>query len=328
MTTVSTIHPISAISSCILLYKNGNNGNDGKINLQIDFDDFEFLIKNVELKMQEFQILTDAAIKGADIKSDTKEETTLAQIQERGSREIIMSYLGQDFVKRHNVEMRKMTANEIVDFVKQIVGSQSEDQKSEKAKKQLEETDRRENENFEFYFNRLSAIAGVISKTKEVQDFLIRQQFKACLSPQIKQFLVDQGKNTETMPEIAKFLDDKQKFKKTVSLSSVHSDQVASISQQNKVLQEQLQLITELLQNKSMETDDEFRKMKKSINKIERTKKTENQDKTMETQREFCKKCGMFNHTTLECRGCRMTCNECKVIGHLRNVCPSISKNL
>ena len=252
MTTVSTIHPISAISSCILLYKNGNNGNDGKINLQIDFDDFEFLIKNVELKMQEFQILTDAAIKGADIKSEEKEKTTPAQIQERGIREIIMSYLGQDFVKRHNVEMRKMTANEIVDFVKQIVGSQSEDQKSEKAKKQLEETDRRENENFEFYFNRLSAIAGVISKTKEVQDFLIRQQFKACLSPQIKQFLVDQGKNTETMPEIAKFLDEKQKFKKTVSLSSVHRDQVASLLQQNKVLQEQIQLITELLQNKSM----------------------------------------------------------------------------
>ena len=54
------------------------------------------------------------------------------------------------------------------------------------------------------------------------------------------------------MPEIAKFLDEKQKFKKTVSLSSVHSDQVASLLQQNKVLQEQIQLITELLQNKSI----------------------------------------------------------------------------
>jgi hypothetical protein len=159
MTTVSTIHPISAILSCIVLYKNGN---DWKINLQIEFDDFEFLTKNVELKMQEFEILTDSAIKGADIKFEAKEKTTLAQILEKGIREIIMSYLGQDFVKRHNVEMRKMTANEIVDFVKQIVRSQSEDKKYEKANKQLEETDRRENENFEFYFNRLSAIAGGI----------------------------------------------------------------------------------------------------------------------------------------------------------------------
>ena len=44
------------------LYK--NNGTD-KITLQTDFEDFEYIMENLDLKMKEFNLLTGAAIEPA-----------------------------------------------------------------------------------------------------------------------------------------------------------------------------------------------------------------------------------------------------------------------
>tara|TARA_B110000977_G_C11089830_1_gene496313 strand:- start:7417 stop:8412 length:996 start_codon:yes stop_codon:yes gene_type:complete len=325
---VNNIHPISAISSCVNLYK--NNGTD-KITLQTDFEDFEYIMENLDLKMKEFNLLTGAAIEPA---ADS-EKKTLNEIKARGLKEIALSYLSQDFAKRHNTELRKLTGEKLISFIKEVIGTQSADQKADQAQKQLLETDRRDNEKFELYLNRLTAIAGSISENTEVQQFLTTQQFKTSLSPQNKQFLVEQGKNSGSMFEISKFLDEKQKYRKMVSLNSVDSDQFKNISQQNKQLQAQIQLLTELLQNKTTETDEELSKLKKSINKIQKSKKSESNlgdtsgvsgESTKKAKKisndDFCQKCGMYNHTTDECRGCRMTCNTCHQVGHLSKVCP------
>jgi hypothetical protein len=329
----NNIHPISAISSCVNLYK--NNGTD-KITLQTNFEDFEYIMENLDLKMKEFKLLTDAAIEPAE----NSEKKTLNEIKARGLKEIALSYLGQDFAKRHNSELRKLTAEKLILFIKEVIGTQSADQKADQAQKLLLETDRRDNEKFELYYNRLTAIAGSISVNTEVQQFLTTQQFKTSLSSQNKQFLVDQGKNSISMIEIAKFLDEKQKFRKIVSLTAVNTDQFKNITMQNQKLQEQIQLLTELLKNKSTETDQELTKMQKTINKIEKNKtQVQTDGNFVKTQIEnftkskknsddkFCLKCGMYNHITEECRGCRMTCNTCHQVGHLSKVCQTQAKN-
>ena len=195
-----------------------------------------------------------------------------------------------------------------------------------------------ENEPYTNFLSRLETLAASIKEnsSEEVASLYTKDAFKRNLSPQIKSYLKDHGQLNETLKVQARFLDDKKKHISTNSVNALtrvdlaeQNERINKLTEQSREIAEQITHLTQLVQTSVL--DQQQRNLE--VNKVQKTpfrpnKRTQSQRTPTDRRRITCLKCGIFGHSSEECRGgLKLKCHLCGKQGHLRNVCP-LSKNV
>lgn len=258
------MHPISAITQATTAFSFPSNNQP--ITIGMDPKDFELIEKQLTSKMQKYDLLTKAAITAHSLTDDA----TIILHQDEGKRDIITSAFSKEFGNRYKNEIRwQKTSEKLLEFVKEIIGVKTKEQKSEIAAKELIHATRMVNEDEKYvrFLNRLKYIAEDIDEIATTKTYLIECEFKKNLTRENTSFLIEHhfGKD-KTCLEKAEYLDKMEKNKKTISVNSI--DVTASVElkelremyKESQLRQtqmyEQMHALTVLMKNKSIEQDD------------------------------------------------------------------------
>ena len=255
MAQTFVIHPVAAISqaTATLMFT------IKPVKIGIRPCDFEEILEEINDKIETYDYQTDAAIKAHQLETDTK----LKSMQEKGKRAIIKSSFDKDFNERYQDDIKHCKEPaKLLQFLKNIIGVESAEQKKTNASKKLKNTTRHitEEEKFEQFLDRLDRIATHISPHTEVRKHLVEDEFRKNLSSENRAFLRDHSKSGGTMKEIAVFLDEKQRNKKYVSINAIDTSETTAelkaLREQILAQSQQIQTLTILWQNKTQEIDE------------------------------------------------------------------------
>ena len=275
-----------------------------------------------------------------DNKTD-RTSSAIVDVIEEGKYEILRTAINDDLSEKYKFQLRSYKKyDQLQSFLESIFQTTfSQEEKLDMARKKMTDATRfsSENEPYINFLARLETLATSIKEqsSEEVATLYTRDAFKRNLSPQIKSFLNDHGQLNEALKVQAKFLDDK---KKHISSSSVNAltrvdlaeqnERINKLTEQSREIAEQITNLTQLVQNSVL--DQQTRNME--VNKVQKTqfrpnRRSQPQRLFPDRRRITCSKCGIFGHSSEECRGgLKLKCHSCGKQGHLRTVCP-LSKN-
>ena len=251
----TVIHPIEAIASATAasLYT------IKPIKSGMCPSDFEDVLEELNEKLENFVHLTDKSIKANQLENDPK----CKSMQDRARRTIIKSACDKDFCETYHDDIKYYkNADNLLNFIKEIIGEVSLEQKQEKASKKLRGSTRNitREEKFSRFLATLTRIAEGITDNTHTRGHLVNEEFKKNLTRENRAYLKDHGKNGKSVKEIAQFLDEKEKYKKTVSINAVDTAEttieIKALREQIHAQSQQIQNLTLLWQNKTHEIDE------------------------------------------------------------------------
>ena len=259
-----TMHPIAAITQATTAYSYPSNNQPIKIGL--DPIDFVLIEEQMKSRIKKYDLLTDAAMTSHSLTDDT----TILLHQDEGKRDIVKSAFNKEFADRYKNEIRwQKTYENLLEFLKEVIGVKSKEQKSETAAKQLTEATRMidEDEKYERFLNRLKHIATDIDEVETTKTYLVEVEFKKNLTRANTAFLKENhfGKEKSCL-EKARYLDQMDKHRKPLSVNSIDitaSTELKELREMYKESQlrqtqmyEQMHALTVLMKNKSIKQDD------------------------------------------------------------------------
>ena len=111
-------HPVIAIQTGIANFSLKTK----PISLNLEPDEFERIKEKITQEVEKFKIFTDATIEQFDLKTDAD----ILKYQEEGKREILLSSLAPEFVKKYQSQIiYEDTFSKLSAFITDIIGSQS-----------------------------------------------------------------------------------------------------------------------------------------------------------------------------------------------------------
>lgn len=304
-------------------------------------EDADHELEKVSKQAKQFETTAEAIAEAASLKTDT----TIVQMIKDGKLEILMHALDTQFAEKYKAQIRTYkTFEELKQFLQSVFGSTlTDEEKLNNARRLMENATRhaKDNEPFEVFHKRLQNIGLEITakSTEAVTKIFIKDAFLRNLSPKLKNFLLEHGKNTEETVDMAKFLDQKRKHIFAVSTNNIEIGTILELTQQNADLQNQIAVLTQLVQTALHGDLTENRDV--DVNKIStkpETRKNADSRQTAFRRPDWiyksdgrpvrCLQCGLFGHNKQDCpRTCKAVCHGCGKIGHLKAVCRA-SKNV
>jgi hypothetical protein len=346
MTTIpGSSHPISVISS-FSAYRPSQ-----KIKLNHNRTQFMDISEELENTLDQFDTLTDFAIDSYSVSDNEK----IIKIKENARKSLVRSFLATDFLEKHTQEMRKITSTQMFNFIKDVIGTDSDKKRCKKAIETLTTATRNSNaeEKFSNFCARLKLISEeMIGADSAVKTHYVDKIFHENLPPTVRSFLLEQNSIHKSIEEIAKLLDKCEKYKKTLDVFQISAESsdmkienltnmIQSLADQNTALSEQNKSMMDLMKTKFQDVDAE-------LNKIKTTPKTDFHQKSQKKEWDQpdqksipsswelekngvpvrCTSCGFQGHSTSNCRGtCRATCHICRRQGHIAPACPERQQN-
>ena len=307
----------------------------------------EKIFKQLKLALTRF----DLTVKNSITKFQMESDNDISELFTESRLDLVKSAIALEFLNKYDDEISVIdTAEELVDFLKEIIGTTSPAEKAKQAKKQLDEATRHsdEEETFTRFFTRLSTLAKQCDSNATIQSFLIKNAFEKSINANLKQYLCDHDELDSEPIEIAKFLDKKRKYKKIARINEIDAVQnsafqkefMSQMAAQNQVLSALADKITQLTtQNSQLTTQNS--KFEAEINKLKAAPKHEKSNNATATKvftpkpewelnkygKPYrCRKCGLLGHKDENCKGTHLTCNNCKQVGHIAPACKQ-SKN-
>ena len=106
------------------------------------------------------------------------------------------------------------TAKSALEYIVEIFGEESEEDRVSKAQNDLEKLTRRtdSNERFSAFLKRVQSLAGVVSAKQDARDHMAEMYFKRQIDPSNTAFLRDNCMLKSSASDIAKFLDERCRF--------------------------------------------------------------------------------------------------------------------
>lgn len=269
--TSNVQHPIAAIISAKgkLEYKTKS------IALGIRPHQFEDICTELESRLRQFNFLTDAAIEAHNLTDDVE----IKQIKDDAKRFIIKSSFTNDFNEKYSPEMKwHKSSEDLLKYIKDMIGVETPIQKSKAARKLLKESTRQveSNEKYEQFLTRLTRVANNITADEITKKFLIAEEFDNNLTSGNRAFLKEhhQGED-KTVMEIAKYLDNMDKHIKTISVNSIESSHtLTELKEVENRITNQIQALTLLWQNKTIEQDSFNDMISNSVAEVNRISTT------------------------------------------------------
>ena len=315
-----------------------------RISTKLRPNEFSIVKEEIEKRIRHYNCLTNAAITCHNLQSDTD----IQSYQDDGRRQILLSTLSLDFLGKYNEEIHyEKTYSDLLKFISDTIGIQSEKQKTEEAEERLSSVTRHisDDEKFERLLERIKRIAKNASNNTDVQNYLVEAAFRKNLSTRHISFLREHEKTDLSIEKVAKYLD---KMKKNVRESSVNSLELSSTNNKISELYEQnfhLQTSNNELHKKFDTLQTEMERLmamlqgqasqiqstptNKEINHIKGKSQANFQKRNWIKPKITCEKCGLWGHKEGNCWGPK--CPICKKDGHSKFICPQepqLSKNL
>ena len=317
-----------------------------KIKVNHPKKEFRKLIEEVENEIELFDDNADSAISNFQITDETK----IRKLQKRCKIKMILNALSTDFTSKFADQIEDLESTELIEFIKNRIGFESEKEISDAALTQIRTASRHINENEKFteFLDRLYSYSRKMKKLDGViKTHLVEEAFRENLTPKIKRFLLEHDKNTEEIKEIAKYLDRMQKYKKDISINEI------AVSSDFTDLKNEIAELKAFLKESSINTSQQLNELRDDIYKHKKEKaeifkiatqpkresvrNIQNKSYQMETSvfqhnpsweynrfgKPFrCRHCGILGHKDESCKGTNLTCGKCQKIGHTFPACP------
>jgi hypothetical protein len=152
---------------------------------------------------------------------------------------------------------QQKTSKGALEYIVEIFGEESEEDRATKAQEDLEKLTRRtdSNERFSAFLKRVQSLARSISTKKDAQEHLTELYFKRQIDPSNTAFLRDNCMLKSSAFEIAKFLDDRSRFL-TANVSQIGQSKIDDfMDNTSDLLARQLDLIREENSKRQTESD-------------------------------------------------------------------------
>ena len=351
---MSKIHPIACIQQA---KQNFEYGSDKPIKTRVTPAHFTSIKSDIKNRINQFDRLTKASLVEHSLETDIE----LLGFQEIAKRDILHSAIDPNFLQKYSddIEFEK-TFDGLLQFISEIIGTQTEKQRISEAKAKLESISRNieDEERFVRFLDKLKRIAEPISKNSEIKQYLITDAFNKNLNRPLRTFLHEHEKSDESIENIAAYLDRMQKYKHSHinQIDVVAAKKMDELCEQNQRLQTQNISIEEKLDSLKKEMQKMIvaavAQSTMEINRIETTEKQPvktyqpeerqypNKDQRYHRQRfnpkwevnKFgvpitCNKCGWKGHQTKNCLGL-IRCVNCSEQGHAITICPKLKTSL
>ena len=317
--------------------------------------EFEVSSENLKDKISSMKKIFEKSISDHGRDSD---ETELLQKFERQAIECVKNNCTSEFMNDYGREMAGFeTEKDAFNFLESIFGSESEDDKRERAMEDLENLTRRseKNEKFAMFLKRIQSIAAVISEKTDARKFIVDQHFAKNLEPCNKAFLRDHGYSKKTTDEIVAFLDSRDRFL-SANISAIQSTDFAAYfaDKTSELLDNKFAKMEANYDQKSTELTETIKTLTATVARLEadnkKTKAAENSNKQerqnfqnsqpafppqfqgfsrnqqgFQPQNQFpprvpfCINCGTQGHYKAICP--KIQCYECKNFGHIGRNC-------
>jgi len=355
------IHPIACIQQAKHNYQYGN---DKPIKLKTTPSSFVSVKSDIQNRIKQFNHLTTASMAEHTAK-DTSETTELKGFQDIARRDILYSAISQDFISKYTDDIdHEETYEKLLQFIVEIVGSQTEKQRINEAKLKLNTANRNveDNERFVRFLDKIKRIADPISSNEEIKKYLVIDAFNKNINRGLRTFLHEHEKSDLSVEETAKYLDKMNKHK-SVQVNQIDIDvatrKIEELCDQNTKLQSQNSSIEEKLDSLKTEMKQmiaaAIAQSTIEINKIQTAKKRSPAEAEQSTtraaanhghphfraqpaRRQFkweldrfgkpiiCNKCGWKGHKAADCLGL-IRCSKCHEQGHVISICPKLAQN-
>ena len=320
---------------------------------------FEFIVSKENLmdKISSLKNIFEKSILDHGREADKDE---LLKKFERQAIECIRNNCTTEFLNDYGREMAGFeTVKDAGNFLESIFGTESEDEKRERAMEDLENLTRRseKNEKYASFLKRIQSIATVVSDKADARNFIVNQHFARNLEPCNKAFLRDHGYSKKTTEEIVEFLDSRDRFL-SVNISAIQSNDFAAFfaDKTSELLDNKFAKMEANYDQKSAELTETIKTLTATVARLEaeRRKKAksadivDNQDRrnfenpqpafypqnqgNFGNQQQFsnqgqfpqrvpfCINCGTHGHYKAICP--KIQCYECKSFDHIGRDCP------
>lgn len=329
-------HPISVISS----FSSFRPSQFIKPNH--DRAQFADVFEEITNTLNQFDSLTKFSITAFNLDDDEN----ITQISENARKSLIRTFLSPEFSEKHNSEIRKLKSSQILNFIKETIGEDSERKRCQNAIEKLNGSSRniQSEEKFESFCKRLKIISeDMVGAEDAVKNYFIEKVFRENITSSMRSFLLEQNSANKAIEEVAKVLDKSEKYKKNVNLFQIEpgtselkmenlTKMVASLAEQNNSLMK-------LIERKLSDVDLEICKIKTKTKNDDQIERLNTNQPAIKPGSHFnknwelnaagfpvrCDRCGYRGHTGNNCRGTRASCHICRREGHIAPVCPDRS---
>ena len=165
------------------------------VQLGITPDDATDAISQIQANINQYEAACQPAV-AASMKTEGSTTTADSNVEAgiiSGKISIVISAMSKEFQTKYQKDIKRYsTAADLINFVKQTFGEFNPRQRQSEAKKELIHTTRRisDNEAFELFLARLTAIGAKTSDKTDVRNQYIEDAFRSNLTPQLNAFLL------------------------------------------------------------------------------------------------------------------------------------------
>ena len=323
---MSKIHPIACMQQA---KHNFQYGSDKPIKTKLTPANFASIKSDIINRIKQFDCLTKASLVEHSLENDQE----LLEFQKIARRDILHSAIDPHFLSKYSDDIEyENTFDSLLQFISEIIGSQSDKQRVAEAKTKLQSASRNidDDERFVRFLDRLKRIAGPISTNEEIKKYLITDSFHKNLNRSLRTFLHEHEKSDASIENIAAYLDrmNKHKTSHINELEIVATKKMAELCEQNQQLQaqnssiedkldllkaEMKQMIAEAMAQSAMEINRIETSNKSSRNYQSGKLFTNRDQKTFQRQNSYRQ---INPKWELNKFGVPITCNKCGWKGH------------
>jgi len=329
--------------------------------ISLETPKFEFLNQeqNIKDKIERARWLFEQALK-ADPNNANKE--SLQKQFERLAANFVYNCLQEDFISEYGEELcAHSSAVDRLKFVADIFGDESEAEKKRRNKLKFESLARRadKNEKFSSFLSKLRTLASDICENEGAKEYIVDDQFRKSLSPEVQKFLRDNCIINESPENISKFLDDRQRYitepkinqlEINSKLEKILSTTSNLIAKSNISVEEKLSVIEKNNKDAQSKLLNQIESLTATISKLEIANSSRQnaapginnsttefraqfaapqtgggrsfQSQNGFTRRpRFCNYCKVDTHYRSNCPF--VTCHNCQLKGHMQWNCPT-----
>lgn len=208
-------------------------------------ENYEFMISKtfLEDRVNQFKALFERSVSHFSRKDDSELHNQL----ERKFIDLVRNSCTSEFLVENGRDLAgEKTFDSALNFISEVFGSETEEERKEEAKEQLEKLARRtdKNEKFTSFLKRIRSLARQFVE-QEALEYIVAEKFKSMIEPANLTFLKNNCYYQNPANDIAKFLDARERHM-IVHVSAVGAKQLNSfMDETSEVLNKQLAAIHE-----------------------------------------------------------------------------------
>ena len=220
--------------------------------------EFQISKNSLELKLSSIRKLFEDSIDSGRIDSQKLRDQFESQVVDT-----IRNNCSNELLNLHGRQLALCdTEKRAFDFLSSLFAQETEDEKREKARDELENLVRRseKGEKFAAFLKRIKSVALIVSDKADVQNHMVDNHFSQNIEPANRAFLRDHGVAKKSSEDQADFLDQRERHL-VANISALEASKMDSfVARTQKLLDNTLEKVNETIAAHSYKNKDDLEK--------------------------------------------------------------------